>query len=268
MATSEQTADFSIPNIEERDDLVLADDKGTLWTPGSISTAAERGALVASHVLGVDKQRAENHFTGQLEAMDLSVVPEDSVPVVSVSVGAEDSNGRVWTPTHIVVGHDRLKPKDGSKPTETYIWEEMFAKRPASWWNKTRSVGESRLVEAPLQLVLADIALRGTKKRWTEQQTELQKLVDDHKSEVTTLEGMTPLDWIMMDADAIVGGTERPDKQTVTRFVQHEQDRSDAGGSYGPRARVDGGRADLRGSRDGASPLVGFRTVMGQRQPS
>lgn len=260
--------DFKIPEVEERDELVLAPTVTELWTPGSITAAAERGAKVAQLVLGIDKKWAVNEFTGQLEAMNLTEVPEAVVPVVSVMLGTRDKDGTMWTPSHVVTGHDQLTMKDGQDIPETSVWGEMFANRPAAWWNKTRPEGESQLVKGPLRLLLADTALRGTTEDWASQQTKLQKLVDGHRSETTTLEGMTPLDWTMMDADAIIGDIQRPDTQTFTRFVQHEQDRSGAHGACGPSANVDGGQAYLGGSRGNPCGDVGFRAVMGQKQAS
>lgn len=263
-----EQASFQIPTIEERDDLVLADAGQEVWTPGSINAAAARAAKVAHLVLGVEEKGAEDTFTGQLEAMGLTETPEGLVPVVSVAVGAKDENGRAWTPSHVVKGHDKLTTKSGDAIRATAIWSDMYANRPAEWWNKTRPEGESQLVKTPLRLVLADVALRGTNKKWDGQQAELQKLVDGHSSDTATLEGMAILDWEMMDADAIIGDIERPDEQTVTRFVQHERDRSDAGGAFGPVAYVLGDLALLLGWRGGAYPDRGFRAVMGQKQAS
>ncbi len=267
MTTAEQAA-FQVPVIQERDDLALAGINSSAHRAGSIAAAAARAAEVASTVLGVDKQAAEDTFTGQLEAMGIiAAMSADLVPVVHVSVGAEDEDGHVWTPSHVVKGHDALT-MGGETIPETFIWSDMYANRPAAWWNKTRpeGQGESELAEAPLQILLADVALRGTNKKWDKQQTELAKLIKGHKSETTTLEGMPVLAWEMMDADAIIGGTERPDTDTVNRFVQHEMDRSGGGWSYGPFACVYGREADLGGSYGAAYSVYGFRAAMGQKQ--
>lgn len=264
--TAAEQGGFQISTIEaERSDLVLASSKQDTCTPGSIGAAAHRAAQVASRVLGVESQWAEDEFTGQLEAMKLKEIPEGRIPIVSVTAGAEDNNGTVLTPTHVAQGHDKLTTRNGQPIPETSIWSEMYAGRSAEWWNKTRPQGESRLVKAPLQLVLADAALRGTTKKWDKQQTELQKLVDVYSQDTTALEGMVPLAWLMMDADAIISGTERPDEQTVTLFVQHERDRSGVDGAYGPDALVLGGQAGLRGWYGGGISDNGFRAVMGQR---
>jgi len=255
---------FEIAAVEERDDLVLAPPKQEVWTPGSTSSAAERAAKVVYRVLGIEEKWAQDQFTGQLEAMELTEVAEGLIPIVSVTVGAEDNNGRVLTPSHVIKGHDKLT----TIIPPTSVWPEMYANRPPEWWNKRRSTGDSELIKAPLQLVLADAALRGTKKEWDKQQVELNKLINDHSSDITSLEGMTPLDWEMMDADAIINDTERPDRQAATRFVQHEQDRSDAYGAYGPGALVRGGQALLGGWYGFALPGSGFRAVMGQKQTS
>lgn len=266
---------FEIAPIQERGDLTLAGmdaSANQIWTPGSTAYAAERAAQVAGLVLGVDQKEAQDAFTGQLEAMDLSQIPEGVAPIVSVNVGASGANGQPITPSHVVKGHDALTTKDGSSIPETYVWEKMYVDRPAVWWNKTRPDGTSELVQAPLQLVLADTALRGTSKKWDKQQDELTKLIENHSSDTTTMEGMKPLDWMMMDADAIVNGTDRPDVQTATRFVQHDRDRSDDVDSFGPHACVAGGRAYLHWS-DGEADSIsrfravsGFRAVMGQKQ--
>lgn len=266
--TAAEQASFQVPVIEERNDLVLADIEQEIWTPGSVNEAAARAAKVAHLVLGVEEKGAEDTFTGQLEAMGLTETPEGLVPVVSVAVGAKDNEGRVWTPSHVVKGHDKLTTKNGQAIPETSIWQKMYTRRDAAWWNKTRPEGESQLVKTPLRIVLADVALRGTDKKWDKQQAELQKLIDGHSSETTTLEGMAILDWEMMDADAIIGDIERPDKQTVTRFVQHERDRSGVGDADGPGAFVFGGRARLFGWGGGARLVRGFRAVMGQKRAS
>ncbi|MGC1176627.1 MAG: hypothetical protein WA843_01030 [Candidatus Saccharimonadales bacterium] len=264
--TTTERADFQIPAIEERDDLVLARDKQDTWTPGSIGAAANRAAKVAHKVLGVEAQWAEDLFTGQLEAMDLKEVSKRLVPIVDVPIGAEDKDGRIWTPSHVINGHDTLTTENGVTVPKTSIWPEMYANRSAVWWNRTRPEGESQLAEAPLRVVLADIALRGTKKNWEDEQAELLSLINGHCSDTTTLEGMTPLGWEMMDADAIVGNTDRPNG--VTRFVQQERDRSVADGLFGPGADVGGSRAYLHGWFGHAYPGDGFRAVMGQKQSS
>ncbi len=268
MSTHEQK--FSTTNFTEREDLKLAS-SNTTRTLDSISAAAERAAKVANLVLGVDEKSATDTFTGQLESMRLEHIPEGLVPIASVMIGAEDGKGTIWTPSHVVTGHDQLTTKNGRKVPETSVWKNMFANRPPEWWNKRRpeGLGLSQLAEAPLFIVLADMALRGTNKNWAEQRSELQQLVGGHRSPNTTLEATTPLEWQMMDADAIVGGTDRPDEKTVTRFVQHDQDRSDADAACGPYADVRGGRAYLSGaSHVYRDPNVGFRSVMGQKQAS
>lgn len=227
MATAEQTG-LQVPAIEERQDLLLSDASPAVHRAGSIAAAAARAAEVAHITLGVDKQAAKDIFTGQLETMGEVEGADDLVPVVHVTVGAEDNDGHVWTPSHVVKGHDALTTKGGQTVPETYIWTDMYANRPAAWWNKTRpdGTGESELVEAPLQIVLADAALRGTSKKWDKQQAELTKIIKKgSNSDNVTVEGMPILSWQMMDADAIIGDTDRPDTETATRFVQHEMDR-------------------------------------------
>lgn len=268
MATVEQMG-FQVPSIQERDDLILAGVEPAVRTAGSIGSAAARAAEVAATVLGVDKQQAEDTFTGQLEAMGMTEVAEDLVPVVHVTVGAEDDKGGVWTPSHVIRGHDKLTTTGGEAVPETYVCpQKMYVQRPADWWNKTRpnGVGESELVEAPLQIVLADLALRGTNKNWDKQQAELAKLIQKGYTSTVTVEGMPILAWPMMDADAIIGGIQRPDTKTVNRFVQHEMDRTDANDSCGPGAGVDGRQAYLTGSGGIAYSAFGFRAVMGQSQ--
>ncbi len=268
--TTAEHVDFEVPSIGQRDDLVLATTFGVAGRVGSIAAAAGRTAEVAHLVLGVDKQAAEDTFTGQLEAMGQTEIPDNLVPVVHLTMGAEDANGRMWTPSHVIRGHDALQPKNGQTVPDTYVWPEMYTNRPADWWNKTRpeSAGQSELVEAPLQIVLADVALRGTNKKWNKQQAELAKLIQKGSgSETVTVEGMPILAWAMMDADAIIHGTQRPDTETFNRFVQHERDRRDADDWLcGPDARVVGDRAGLSRSGDGADSDIGFRSVMGQKR--
>lgn len=261
--------EFKVPDLDnEHPDARLAVPSIELWKPSGIAACAERAASTARQVLGVDSQWAENLFTGQLEAMDLTVFSETSeptVPIVHVPVGLKDALGNRWIPSHVIKGRDKLMLQAGIDRQCMSIARDVFDNRPSSWWNKSRLVGDSELIEAPLVLVLAETALRGTDKTWTEQQDELQQRVFANRStdNGNTLEGLTPLDWVMMDADAVINDSPRP--AGTNRFVQHQPDSNTVESDSGPSARASGG-GQLIGSLGLAVPGNGFRVVTGQRQ--
>ncbi len=139
----------------------------------------------------------------------------------------------------------------------------MYNNRSPEWWNYRGDCFE--LVSDPL-IILSFSGLRGTRKNWNEQNKELKERAFAGSADRVAMAGATPLDWMMADACARILGDNDLDRATVTRFVQHEQDRS-GGGTYGPVATVFNRRmARLGDASSGRESDEGFRLVTGARR--
>lgn len=239
-------------------------------------TPVDFAANLAAETLGVDESWAKDMFVPQVEAagglLVLRIGSEQDV-TVGVTVGADDSAGETLTPFRVIDGHDALTTRGGEVVPETSVWAGMYNNRSPEWWNRRLPKSEQgiQIVKDPL-VILSLSGLRGERKNWGEQR---QKLVDLSHAESTTKTatvGAAILDWVQADSGLIVLGRKqevnRLDEETVTRFPQHEQDRTVFGDAFGPRADVYGGRAELGGSSGGRYPDGGFRSVVGLRKQS
>ena len=236
-----------------------------LWTPNN-GRAAEFGAMVAATVLGVDRKWAEDMFDEQIAAVNggLELAPGEAL-TIGIRLGAVDHAGNELTPSRVIAGHDKLTTFQGNTVPQTYVWPEMYANRPPQWWNKRLSGDQaSGLVEDPLVLLVTS-GLKGLKISWDEQRAEQAAIIQSSGSPTTVTEGMAILDHAMLDAAALMSkeNLERPDKPTLTRFVQHDRDRSDLVVAYGPYAGVLDEQLYLHRSNEPAYPYVGFRVVRG-----
>jgi len=250
----------------------------TEWKPrqassGDIERAARRAAETACAVLYLDERRVEDVFIGQLEAMSLSAIDvEKRRPIPSINIGSKDMNGQLLTPQRIIEAHDYLHDSEGNQiwPAEMIYDEDFYPENNYAWWNKARVNGESQLIEEPLRIVWADIAVRGIDRSWRTQQEQLNKFIRHTESLTVTIEAIRPLDWLMLDVDALCTDTERPDTYSLTRFVQYEL--TGQHGDWGPCAET----YELHG-RELAElsvdlypgtrrPGVGFRTIAGLKQ--
>lgn len=226
---------------------------------------AQLGAEIAATIPDVDKAWAHDLFAAQAALGRFCLKPGEAL-TVGVTVGAKDNNKVEFTSGRVIAGHDVLRAGRNTVP-ETDICADMYQDRTPSWWNKRcpEGAGNSALVRAPLQL-LAVSALRGLPGTWNEQQAKLRDLL--WTDGTNTVEGMAPLDYVLLDTSALISGGKRtrPDVTTFTRFVQHEQDRTGIGGVCGPFANVDGAQLGLGGSDGGRDPVAGFRVVRGQSE--
>lgn len=261
MSSAEVTSgqlDLGFPEIVEDPALELS---MTVYTPSEVEGWAERAAKTAHALFNWDEKQVIDTVGPNFEAMVADAQSHNEVkPIIGLKIGVAVM-GRAITPTHLKIAHDSL-----DVPV-TSVWGKMYGGRSEAWWNQRLPEGErSGMVYAPRYGLLAIDGLHGVNAKWDKQQKHLSRITEGYKGKPTVIEGMTPTDWLWLDADALVNDDKRPDTQAFTRFVQHERDITGLVGDSGPGAYVDVRRAHLGGSGGIAVPGSGFRLVMGQKQ--
>lgn len=241
--------------------------KAKLWTPGQIDKFAELGAEVMVAMFGADEKQVKDaliaDYTQTVDAHEGDVVNPE--PIVSLTLS--DNNGGLITPGQLVAGYNKVAGPG------VEVWPQMYVGRSAAWWNQRNPEGVEetlKLNKSGLTGLIHTGGLRGRGENWDTEQAELAELVKQGAGALAVA-GMIPTDWLIRDVAAIVMGDEeklpRLDRVTITRFVQHERDITDAaGGVCGPYARVNGEQAYLRGSLGGLGGGSGFRSVVGLKK--
>jgi len=263
-----------VPDFEPREELVVVSHKP--WSPFDVNERLELGAKTLSAMFDWDKSLSIDllaatyqglHDAVQADYRGLSVAYRattlTTIPTLTVAEQGEDNP----TFSDIVRAHDRLTTTAGESITETGIWPEIWRGRSAEYINKRlRGEVSSSLGGSALKALALVGGLHGTNKQWDMQQFLLDKIILDNNKDQTAVEAVNPVDWLMADAQAIVGGQPRPDSQSSTRFVQHDIDTELDRGDYGPSATASHGLYALLRSSDGNSGNGdGFRVLMGQK---
>jgi hypothetical protein len=231
-----------------------------LTTTANAQTQANLGAECMHAMFGLDKSMVYDTLQANYE-----LLPNPSTSDLSVvGLNLVDAGQQGITPAQLVAGYNKVA--SSKRKPAMYLWDDMYAKRGAAWYNHRHPQEQSHMTTAPLfgaYILGATTAPEGLKLNWEQQQKMLLKACKT--TDTTATEGMTPQDAIVADAMTLISPNGRPriDINTLARFVQHQQDIRDGSVDYGPYAFVGGSRLDLDGFFGYADGFVGFRRVVG-----
>jgi len=226
----------------------------------SIREQANLGAALVHEMFGFDVSQVQDDLEADYAKCGTSFADADNRPFVALTLAQPRTVG--ITPGQLVAGYNKLAGLN-SRPTLD-VWDEMYLHRDAAWWNRRTSSEVSRMTTKPLfgAVVLDD--LLGTSKPWEVQKKELKARCDLNYTAAFAVEGMTPLDYLMLDAANILSGAQR--LKRFTRFVQHERDVEYDSHNCGPKAvSWRDGQTSLGGSSNGEDEGEGYRLVLGPK---